>query len=46
MTVLSKIEPRSDTFVRNAEHYAGLLATLHERMAWAVRSCSVASRPA
>lgn len=37
MTVASKINPRSDAFVRNTQHYAGLLATLHKRIGWAVR---------
>jgi len=37
MSPASKIDPRSDAFVRNAQHYTGLLTTLRERMAWAVR---------
>jgi len=31
----SRIDTRSDTFRRNAEAYAGLLAQLRERLAWA-----------
>jgi len=37
MSPASKIDPRADAFVQNAQHYAGLLTTLRERMAWAVR---------
>ena len=37
MTVTSKVHPHSDVFVRNTQHYAGLLELLHERMRWAVR---------
>ena len=37
MTAVSKIKPGSEAFARNAQHYAGLLATLHERVSWAVR---------
>ncbi|MEI7536216.1 MAG: carboxyl transferase domain-containing protein [Comamonadaceae bacterium] len=37
MTTVSKVDRSSAQFVRNAQHYAALLATLHERMAWAVR---------
>ncbi len=37
MSVASRINPRSEAFARNAEHFANLLATLHERMAWAMR---------
>jgi 3-methylcrotonyl-CoA carboxylase beta subunit len=37
MTSVSKIKTLSEAFTRNAEHYAGLLTTLHERMRWAVR---------
>jgi 3-methylcrotonyl-CoA carboxylase beta subunit len=37
MISASKVNPRSDSFLRNQQHYAGLLQTLHERMAWAVR---------
>jgi 3-methylcrotonyl-CoA carboxylase beta subunit len=37
MTPVSKIKPHSEAFIRNAQHYAGLLTVLHERMNWAVR---------
>ena len=37
MTTVSKVDRHSAGFARNAQHYATLLATLHERMAWAVR---------
>lgn len=36
MTVLSKVNPNTEVFARNAQNYAGLLTTLHERMNWAV----------
>ncbi len=37
MNTTSKVKPLSDAFTRNAQHYEGLLSTLRERMAWAVR---------
>jgi 3-methylcrotonyl-CoA carboxylase beta subunit len=37
MTTVSKINPRSEAYARNVKQYEGLLATLRERMAWAVR---------
>lgn len=37
MTAVSKIRAHSEVFTRNAQHYEGLLNTLHERMSWAVR---------
>ena len=37
MTSTSRINVHSDTFTRNAAHYETLLATLRERMAWALR---------
>ena len=43
MTTVSNVDRSSAEFVRNAQHYATLLATLHERTAQAMRSCSVAS---
>ena len=32
----TRIDPRAQTFVRNAEHYAALLTQLRERMTWAI----------
>lgn len=37
MTPVSKINTRSEAYARNAAQYGTLLATLRERMAWAVR---------
>lgn len=34
-TLESRVDPASETFRRNYDHYDGLLATLRERMAWA-----------
>ncbi len=37
MTATSKINARSPVFKNNQQSYSGMLATLRERMAWAVR---------